>query len=297
MSNNTVLFPVRGGIGKNVIFTALINQLCAQRGGNISIASTFPNIFRSHPKITNVLNDVSEGAIVEQAHSYKDIVFREPYISNYCKRDRHILDEWASIYDLEPLEDGGMNARPDLQLASSFYDEALDIKKSIPGRFFLVQWTGGQPPRNLMQSGRYPDWENITSRNVQNYNEIWLALAEAFPEHIFILYALPNEPVRIPESISERVIMLKTKSLNYAALLTHSDGFIGLDSSLQHFAAARQINKKGVVLWGGMTSPEMIGYSMHKNISSEVKHTVKVRPEAVADAAEFISQENIKIRS
>lgn len=278
------LYPIKGGIGKCVVFTALIEKLANKTGRKIAVGSGFPGVFASHPKVAATMRNISSEAISTVANRFEDIVMREPYISAYCKGDRHILDEWARLYELEPFESGGYAARPDLVINNELVKHAGLLRAKIAKPFFIVQWTGGQPPGNFKDGKKYPSNSLTNARNVRNYKEIMLALAEAYPEHLFLLYALPNEPVEMPARLRGRVVRAKAPALAYAGLLKYSDGFVALDSSLQHFGAARQINKNGVVLWGQKTTPEKIGYAFHVNLNSIAANEVIVPAGAVVDA-------------
>lgn len=282
------LYTIKGGIGKCVAFTALIRKLAARDGKKIAVACGFPGVFSRNPNVGATLASITPEAIGQVADKFEDIIFREPYISNYIKGDRHILDEWAKLYDLAPFEHGGFNARPDLELRDVFIKQADELKEKLKRKFLIVQWTGGQPPNNLKRGGKYPDNYLTKGRNVKNYQDIMVALAKAYPQHVFLLYALPNEPVEMPERIRGRVARAKLPSLTYAAALQHADGFVALDSSLQHFAAAEQIDQKGVVLWGQKTTPEKIGYAFHTNLNSTAEGEVIVPPDQVVEALKKI---------
>jgi hypothetical protein len=282
------LYLIKGGIGKCAAFTPLIKRLAQRDGKKIVVGSGFPGVFSKHPAMAGTINSITPEAITPHAQKFDDIVMREPYISNYCKGDRHILDEWAKLYGLDPFENGGFNARPDMYLPDVVVKQGVELKEQLKRPFMIVQWTGGQPPNNLKKGGKYPDNYLTKARNVQNYVEIMRALAETYPEHVFVLYALPNEPVELPADLKRRVARAKAASLAYAALLRDADSFVALDSSLQHFAAAEQINKKGVVLWGKKTTPQQIGYAFHTNLNSTVDDGVQVTPAAVIDALSVI---------
>ncbi len=278
------LYPIKGGIGKCVLFTALIEKLADATGRKVVVGSGFPGVFASHPQVAGTMKSISAEAIEKVADRFEDIVMREPYVSNYCKGDRHILDEWARLYGLEPFSRGGYYAKPDLILNEVVVKQANQIRTQLKKPFFMVQWTGGQPPGNFKNDKKYPDNYLTQARNVRNYKDIMSALAEAFPEHLFLVYALPNEPVQMPEHVRARVARARAPALAYAELLKHADGFVALDSSLQHFGAARQIERKGVVLWGQKTTPDKIGYATHTNLTSSVSGEVVVPPADVVDA-------------
>lgn len=283
-SDKPSLFLIRGGIGKCVLFTPLIDKLVEKTGHKLAVGCGFPGVFNSHPQVETAMRGMTPEGITPIASKFQDIIFREPYISNYCKGDRHILDEWARLYDLNPLEGGGFQARPDLFLAEPFLKAAETMKAQLDKPFIMVQWTGGQPPQNYRKSNKYPDNYLTRARNVMNYPEIMKALVEAYPDHLFLVYALPNEPVRMPAELRSHIRRFNAPALAYAALLKYADSFVALDSSLQHFGAAKQIGKRGVVLWGQKTTPEMIGYSYHENLRSEVEGQVVVSPKEVTKA-------------
>lgn len=282
------LYTIKGGIGKCVAFTALIDKLVAHDGKKIAVASGFPGVFAFHPKVAGVLKSITPEAIAPVVEKFDDIVMREPYISRYIRGDRHILDEWARLYGMEPFEGGGFNARPDLYVSDAIQTQTAQLAEKIGQKFLIVQWTGGQPPNNFKNKNKYPDNYLTKARNVRNYQEIMLALAEAYPEHLFVVYALPNEPVQMPEQIRPRIRRINAPSLAYAALLKYADGFVALDSSLQHYGAAKQVDKKGVVLWGRKTTPQQIGYSFHTNLSSTADDEVIVPPAKVLDAVKAL---------
>ena len=49
----TNLYCVHGGIGKQVIFTSMIEALAARDENKISVGSGFPDVYKYHPKSWN----------------------------------------------------------------------------------------------------------------------------------------------------------------------------------------------------------------------------------------------------
>jgi hypothetical protein len=61
------------------------------------------------------------------------------------------------------------------------------------------------------------------------------------------------------------VEQVETRSFRDAcALLSRADFFVGTDGGLHHAAAA--LGKPAVVVWGGFTSPQTLGYDTHENV-------------------------------
>jgi hypothetical protein len=83
------------------------------------------------------------------------------------------------------------------------------------------------------------------------------------PEMQVINFCIPNENMNL-----ENTLMFQKPYLAYAALLEESEGFIGIDSVLMHFAGA--LNIKGVTLWGA-TNPIGLGYNIHTKLTNKCK--------------------------
>ena len=64
--------------------------------------------------------------------------------------------------------------------------------------------------------------------------------------------------------------------MDAVSVLKLADGFIGTDGGLHHAAAALQV--PAIVLWGGLVSPDILGYESHINIWSGVASCGSKRP-------------------
>jgi ADP-heptose:LPS heptosyltransferase len=90
--------------------------------------------------------------------------------------------------------------------------------------------------------------------------EKWKELMHSLPEIDFVQLGSPGE---FP--LEGAVNLLGKTSLRQAfSMLQHASGFVGIDSGLQHAAAALSI--PGVVLWG-TSNPKTWGHETHINIS------------------------------
>jgi hypothetical protein len=215
---------------------------------------------------------------------FDDIIFREPYVSQYAKRDRHIVKEWARLFGFE-LETDGMDMQPDFVVNPQWTGEADKIYNDfIKEKFIMFQFTGGQPADNhYVNKKQYAQNAMTQGRNLQNYYDVMLALGEEYKSYKFFLYALPNEPIQIPPELQKRCLTAQTNAMVFAALVNKAETFLAIDSSLHHFAASRQYRKKGVVIWGTTTTPTMIGHNLHINMQSLSPTEIKVEPKDVID--------------
>jgi len=280
----TNLYVAHGGIGKCVLFSSLIDTFAKRDNDKISIACGFPDVFKFHPKINSAPQWTGGDLRHDIAEYFNDIIFREPYVSQYAKRDRHIVKEWARCFGFE-LETEGKDMQPDIVINPQWVGEADKIYNDfIKEKFIMLQFTGGQPADNhYVNKKQYAQNAMTQGRNLQNYYDVMLALAEQYKNYKFFLYALPNEPIQIPPELQKRCLTAQTNAMVFAALVKKAETFLAIDSSLHHFAAARQCRKKGVVIWGTTTTPTMIGHNLHVNMQSLSPTEIKVETKDVID--------------
>lgn len=89
----------------------------------------------------------------------------------------------------------------------------------------------------------------------------WTRLADRFFGRIALLQLGPEGTPRLGHGVD----FFETGEFRTAlALLARSAGFIGTDGGLHHAAAA--LGLPAVVLWGGYSSPDILGYPFHRNI-------------------------------
>ena len=280
----TNLYVAHGGTGICVSFSSLIDTFSERDNDKISIACGFPEVFKFHPKINSAPQWTGGDLRHDIAEYFDDIIFREPYVSQYAKRDRHIVKEWARLFGFE-LETDGKDMQPDFVVNPQWTGEADKIyDKFIKEKFIMLQFTGGQPADNhYVNKKQYTQNAMTQGRNLQNYYDVMLALGEEYKSYKFFLYALPNEPIQIPPELQKRCLTAQTNAMVFAALVNKAETFLAIDSSLHHFAASRQYRKKGVVIWGTTTTPTMIGHNLHINMQSLSPTEIKVEPKDVID--------------
>ena len=122
----TNLYVAHGGIGKCVLFSSLIDTFSKRDNDKISIACGFPDVFKFHPKINSAPQWTGGDLRHDIAEYFNDIIFREPYVSQYAKRDRHIVTEWARCFGFE-LETEGKDMQPDIVINPQWVGEADKI--------------------------------------------------------------------------------------------------------------------------------------------------------------------------
>jgi hypothetical protein len=260
------IYVLQGGIGKHVMFSSLINKLSEKSGDKIAIVSAYPDLFKFHP-------NVEKSVVFHEAGFYdeyikdtdNDIIFHEVYYSNYIKGKTHFIEELAKLNTVTYEDD-----IPDIYVDSFAMEEAERFLENFP-KFIITQFSGGQSPVNFQANqpffnngGQIKDYPRDLAQKLI-YN-----IREKYPDHKILNYVLPNEST----NNLDETIQIEAPFLFYVCLLQYCDAYIGIDSSLQHFAANRYNNKKGVVLWGS-TSPKCLGYEKNINLSNCKEHTMR----------------------
>lgn len=253
MAKNTYI--VEGGVGKCVSFTSIIPKLVEKDGGPIKVVSPHYQVFANNPDVEMVFDQASifldDPRIVES----DNIIYCEPYKSNFVKGDEHILQSYCKLLGVE----FDVSMKPKLY-TDRVKPDALEWLESVgvKGKFMLVQFSGGQATMSYAPGVEYNS--NNPGKNYPPFfaQMIINTLKDQFPDMAIIDATLPNEPGYVGTIKCDQHWTLIVE------LLKMSEGFISMDSSLQHFAAA--VNVPGVVVWGN-TRWTQYGWMHHKNMS------------------------------
>ena len=257
------IYIVQGGIGKHVMFSSLIEKLSEKDGEKIMIVSAYPDLFKYHPKVEVSANFPEAGFYDKYVKGTdNNIIYREPYLSNYAKGETHFIKELAELLEVEYDNDV-----PDIYVDKYALEESERFVENFP-KFIAVQFSGGQSPlgfdktKPFFNNGQLKDYPRDRAQDVVNM------IAKDYPDYKILNYALPNEQT----ANLENAISIESPYLFYVALLTRCKAYIGIDSSLQHFAANRYNQNKGIVLWGS-TGPQSLGYEKNFNLAITKEHT------------------------
>ena len=252
-------FKVKGGLGKHIVFSALLKAI-GKKYGMINIISPYPEVFAGNKGIQyNIFLDDYEdnkkfyGQVISKIHSY------DPYDHEFAFDDKHILDSWIEAYGLnKKLVD-----RPIIKVPEDII-QSIDefIEKETTGKLILVQFSGGQTPLGFNDEKTYKFTDMVTKRNYpyQMSQILVNKLNKKFPEHTIINVSLPNE---------YNLIGTKRVPMNFRAhfeTVKKADVIICIDSMLQHIAATT--DTPTIVLWNSkaFTPKHKFGWSEHINI-------------------------------
>lgn len=247
-------YVVEGGIGKCVMFTALLPKLAERAGGPVQIVTPYIDVFRDNPLVKMCFDESSIPLDDPRILESDNIYYSEPYKSNFVKGDWHLVETYCKLHGVE--YDPSM--RPKMYTDWVKQDTDKWLADNNIKNYIMVQFTGGQTPIGWDQNNQY-----ISSNAGRNYHpyfsqSIVNALNEKFPDHTIIDASMPNEP-----GYSGSIKCDKSYPVLHE-LLKNAKGFIGIDSCVQHFAASA--GTSGVTIWGN-TRWTQFGYMQNYNMS------------------------------
>ena len=204
-----VILQIEGGIGKNVIATAVVRAIEKKfkKERKIVIVTAYPDIWELNPRVHKVLQFGQITHFYEEFIQDKEtlVMIQDPYRDNdYIFRQKHLAQIWCDMYNIE--WDG---EKPELyftQLENDFVQSLINKDKPI----FLINAFGG-------------------AQN-QTHKYSWVI------------------QVRREDQIALKNCEYLSLSIRQLALtLIQSDKRLLIDSYLQHAAAS--LNLPSVVLW------------------------------------------------
>ena len=243
-------YVVEGGVGKCTAFTALLPKL--KQKSDIQIYTPYIDCFAGNPDVKLALEQtlpIQDPRIMQSDNIY----YCEPYKSNFQFGKQHIIESYCEHHGVE--YDKSM--RP--KLYTEQHKDSVDkwLKDKEISKYILIQFSGGQPKWNYADGAQY---QNINpNRNYQPFlaQQVINYLKEEYKDTTIIDCTLPNEPGYL------NTIKCDLHWAQIHELLKNAQGFVSIDSCLQHFSAST--GTPGVVIWGS-TRWTQFGYSHNKNL-------------------------------
>ena len=247
-------YVVEGGIGKCVMFTALLPKLAERAGGPVQIVTPYIDVFRDNPLVKMCFDESSIPLDDSRILESDNIYYSEPYKSNFVKGDWHLVETYCKLHGVE--YDPSM--RPKMYTDWAKEDTNKWLADNGITKYIMIQFTGGQTPIGWDQNNQY-----VSSNEGRNYHPYFAqsivnGLNEKYPDHTIIDASMPNEPGYAGSIKCDMSFTVLHE------LLKNAQGFIGIDSCVQHFAASA--GTPGVVIWGN-TRWTQFGYMQNYNMS------------------------------
>ena len=218
-------YVVEGGVGKCTTFTALLPKL--KQKSDIQVYTPYIDCFAGNPDVKLALEQtlpLQDPRIMAS----DNIFYCEPYKSNFQFGKQHIIESYCEHHGVE--YDKSM--RP--KLYTEQHKESVNkwLKDKEIGKYILIQFSGGQPKWNYGDNVQY---QNINpNRNYHPFlaQQVVNMLLEEYKDTTIINCVLPNEPHY------QGTIRCDLHWAQIHELLKGSEGFVSIDSCLQHFSAS-----------------------------------------------------------
>ena len=272
-----IVFQIEGGIGKNVMATAVIRSISNSfPDRKIIIVTAYPEIWECNPRIYRIYQFGQISYFYNDFIDGKDTILflQEPYRhEDYILKRKHITHVWCEICGVEWSGD-----TPELyftKLESDFVSTIINKDKPI----FMIHAFGGAED----QMHKY-SWAR----------DMPPSLAQDVVDHMSKEYRVIQ--IKRQDQLSlNNVEYLSLNSRQLALSLLESDKRFFIDSYMQHAAAALSIPSN--VLWIA-NSPKTLGYSIHNNIECEfdkgsLKNSVYEPYDILGDPIQLATPPNI----
>lgn len=244
-----IIFEVSGGLGKNIMSTAVIRAIKVQYPeSNIIVISEYPAVFLNNPNVHRVFRNGTM-YFYDDYIKGKDVKFvcLDPYKSQgFFTDSEHLTKSWCSINQIK-----WAGAEPELYMTPL---EILRIQNSLTttkpilvfqpfggfNRDLKYSWNRDIPPNQAQQ---------IVDRLINNYNVFQLSRPDQLP-------------------INGTTSFVSDNIRDLFALIAISTKRIGIDSFMQHCAAAFKL--PSTVCWITNT-PDVFGYDLHTNVTPAIE--------------------------
>lgn len=245
MSN--IIFQVEGGIGKNILSTAVVRAINNEYpDDNIIVVTAHPDIWRCNPRVNKVLQ-FGESTYFYQDYMDKDVklFIHDPYrCEDYILRKKHLTEIWCDMYDLK--YDG---EKPELYFTGLEYDFLKTlINKDKP--IFLIQAFGGAPNQEHKYSWARDIPPKIAQEVVNDMSKDYRVIQVRREDQIGL----------------DGVEYLSLNPRQLAMVIMLSDKRLFIDSFMQHASSA--LGLSAVVTWVA-NSPDVLGYGIHHNLIAD----------------------------
>lgn len=246
MNDKYAIFHIDGGCGKSIVGTSVVKSIkAAYPDHKIVVISAYPEVFIHNPNIFRVYKFGNLPYFYDDYINNKDSkIFRmEPYHSGDLLYKRKSLAEiWCDVFNIPCID-----KQPDIFLSEREIIYAQNVIQK-DGPILLVQSSGGAE-----QQGHPYSW----SRDLppQFAQDIINSVKNKFSKIFHI--RRDNQPSL------EHTISITDNFRNLFCYIALSDKILGIDSFVQHAAAA--FKKKATVGWIS-NSPVVFGYDIHDNI-------------------------------
>ena len=246
------IFHIEGGIGKNILATAVVSSLKeSDPERNIIVVTAWPQVWHNNPDVgltysfNQVVNFYKNFVVNKDTKIYR----QEPYHhEDYVLKKDHLIKTWCNLVGVE------WNGKGPKLYFSQLELEFIKIKmlKGVDKPIFLLQTNGGGGQKEIP----YSWYRDLPASNVKD-------IVEYFRNdyHIYQI-GTDNQPLY---DGCHRLVLDQREILG---CIPFSRKRLFIDSFAQHASAA--LGVKSVVCWIG-NKPEVLGYETNENVLPDAK--------------------------
>ncbi len=269
MKSKYIIFNVSGGIGKNIMSTAVIRAIGEEYPDRKIIVTTgYPEVFLGNTYIYRCFKIGFTQYFYDEYIKDKDVIFMadEPYTSNgYLQKDRHLTQAWCELLNV-PYK----GPEPSLFLNPK---EIGDMARTLTKEPFVLFQPFG---------GANPDIPYSWNRDIPIHQAE--EIVEKLSKNYKIMQVCNDKQPKIKGC--EHYIAPNLRTL--FTIIGLAPNIIAIDSVVQHAAAAVENSENTTVCWITNT-PKVFGYETHRNVYStlDLNESQNSNIEAVFEAYDF----------
>jgi len=258
------LHVVHGGIGKQIMFTSILNKLKEK----ICVATVWDKVFINHPMVECVYPDYGWGnyGMSKFYNQFENIIHVEPYFGNFLKAENHLIKSYHDKLNL-PF-DGLYHTISFSQEEEKYYSHFIDELDD----YVLVQFIGSDKDFNRKL-------DELGSRNLKLdvAQEVINILSKDLGKKVI---EVNNGETQFKNTFIPRKA---PQYREYLLMTKYCQSFISIDSCLNHMSAFKDNPKKGVCLWRDTEYGKLFEYPHNSNLYSELPLQMKFNAQTLVD--------------
>ena len=242
-----IIFDISGGLGKNILSTAVLKAIKTQYPkAKVIVLTSYPDAFIGNPNVNKVIIHGTTTSIYKDYIENKEakIFITDPYTtSDYLTESKHLIEIWCNLFGI--TYNGEL---PELFISKTeteYFAPFYQLDKPI----MVIQPNGGAQDQPLKYSWTRDIPTPVINDVIQHYKKDYA-----------IVHIKREDQIMYDDTIGA---LDSFRSI--AVLLSLSQRRLLIDSSAMHIATA--LNLPAVTCWIG-TSPKVFGYEMHNNIEA-----------------------------
>jgi ADP-heptose:LPS heptosyltransferase len=242
-----IIFDISGGLGKNILATAVLKAIKVKYPkSKIIVITSYPDVFINNSTVNKVFIHGTITGLYKDYIMGKDakVFITDPYTtSDYLTESKHLIEIWCKLCEVE--YNGEM---PEIFLSKSEMEYFVPFYK-LDKPIMVIQPNGGPVNQPLKYSWTRDIPASVIQDVINHYKDKYAIV------HI----------KREDQPTYEHTIAAQDGFRSIAVLLALSERRLLIDSFAMHMSVA--LGLQSIVCWIG-TSPKVFGYEMNVNIEA-----------------------------